>query len=401
MARYHNNLGTEWVALFANNFMPAAPSFDKELEALVVGEEPLVVSTAAKGKEAVIAPLVEQDLRWQEEFWQEVAKESEADMQQRSTSSLEALACEGLGLGEATEAGERSQQGQEEEEEEGAKEKTPNTMAGAAMGAARKAPTGGAKGLALPAKKESPTKLASKHRGRPAPRYKCDKCWMDNHLVGASPCFRCVAMKRLCTFNGTKTQECSNAPDSTVEKTYHQAVLVRRAQVVVEKAREAEAQGEAVSLSKKSLALPTCQEDEERGSGKRKRKASLPLLPTDKGKKRVRVVSPAVVTPEVESEENDEDEACCLSTAIEASKAVPGVEDLAGPSHQAEVPQDIGALPEEMEWDQAEEEAKVGPEATPQAQPWGWGLPQWSWLLEWGANDPTTQDVSSGDELKS
>ncbi|KAG6875141.1 hypothetical protein C0993_010657, partial [Termitomyces sp. T159_Od127] len=117
-----------------------------------------------------------------------------------------------------------------------------------------------------------------------------------------------------------------------------------------------------ISISKKSLALPTCQGDEERGSGKGKQKASLPLLPTDKGKKRVRVVSPAVVTPEVESEEDDEDEAHCLSTAIEASKAALGMEDLAGPSRQAEAPQDVGALPEEMEQDKAEEKAEVRPE---------------------------------------
>ncbi|KAG6875572.1 hypothetical protein C0993_008493, partial [Termitomyces sp. T159_Od127] len=42
-------------------------------------------------KEAVIAPLVEQDLRQQEEFWQEVAKKSGADAQQRIANSLEAL----------------------------------------------------------------------------------------------------------------------------------------------------------------------------------------------------------------------------------------------------------------------------------------------------------------------
>ncbi|KAG6899756.1 hypothetical protein C0993_007182 [Termitomyces sp. T159_Od127] len=176
MMRYHDNLGAEWLAPFANDFAPSAPSFDEELEALLAGEEPLVVSTATKGKEAVIAPLVERDLQWQEEFWQEVAKESEADAQRRIANSLEALACEELGLGEATGAGEGSRQGQEEEEEEeGAKKKMPDTTAGTAMGAAtpaaRKAPVGGAKGLESPAKKGSPTKLASKHRGRPTPRY--------------------------------------------------------------------------------------------------------------------------------------------------------------------------------------------------------------------------------------
>ncbi|KAG6876762.1 hypothetical protein C0993_000577, partial [Termitomyces sp. T159_Od127] len=104
------------------------------------------------------------------------AKESEADVQRRITSSLEALAHESLGLGEATGAGKGLQQGQgEEEEEEGTKEKTLNTMAGTATGAAmlaaRKASMGGAKGLASPAKKGSPIKLASKCRERPTPRY--------------------------------------------------------------------------------------------------------------------------------------------------------------------------------------------------------------------------------------
>ncbi|KAG6875973.1 hypothetical protein C0993_006473 [Termitomyces sp. T159_Od127] len=132
--------------------------------------------------------------------------------------------------------------------------------------------------------------------------------------------------------------ERGNAPNPTVEKIYHQAVLVRRAQAVVEKAWEAEAQGESVGISKKSLALLTCQGDEEGGSSKGKQKAFPPLLPMDKGKKRARVVSPPLVTPEVESEEDDEDEARCLSMAIEASKAALGAEDLASPSHQAEAP---------------------------------------------------------------
>ncbi|KAG6882257.1 hypothetical protein C0993_011354, partial [Termitomyces sp. T159_Od127] len=270
--------------------VPSAPSFDEELEALLAGEEPLVVSTATKGKEAVIAPLVEQDLRHQEQFWQEVIKESKADVQQRITNSLEALARQGLGLGEATGAGKGSWQGQEEEEEEeGAKETTPDTMAGTATGAAmpvaRKAPTSGTKGLASPAKKGSPTKPSSKRRGRPVPRYKqdfsdkelarllvprwaeavvdmgveagvvlketkgkamvdlatrqafkeergaCNKCWADNnpegcwYPMGTPLCFRCVAMKRPCTLDSAKTQERGNAPDPMVEKTYHRAVL--------------------------------------------------------------------------------------------------------------------------------------------------------------------------------
>ncbi|KAG6895584.1 hypothetical protein C0993_009416 [Termitomyces sp. T159_Od127] len=430
MVWYRDNLGAEWLAPFTNDFAPPAPSFDEELEALLAEEKPLVVSMATKG--------------------------------------LKALACEGLGLEEATGAGEGSWQGQEEEEE-GTKETTPDTMASAAMGAAtpapRKAPMGGAKGLASPAKNGSPTKPSAKHRGCLVLRYEapmqqdfsdkklahllalkwveavvdmgveagvvlketkgkatvdlvmcqafkeergaCDKCWVDNdpegcwYPVGALPCFRCMAMKRPCTLDGAKTQECGNAPDLTMEKTYHQVVLVRRVQAVVEKAQKAEARGEAVGISKKSLALPTRQEDEGRGSGKGKQKASPPLSPMDKGKKRVRVLSPVVVTPEVELEEDDEDKACCLSVAIEASKAAPGMEDLAGPSRQAEVPQDVGALPEEMEWDKAEEGAEARLEATLQAQPWGWGSPQWSWLPEWSANDPATWDVSSGNESKS
>ncbi|KAG6883135.1 hypothetical protein C0993_007656 [Termitomyces sp. T159_Od127] len=448
MARYCDNFGAEWLTPFANNFVPAAPSFDKELEALLAGEEPLVL--------------------WSNLSPRKVAKGSKADVQRCIANSLEALAHEGLDLREATEAGKGSQQAQkEEEEEEGGKEKMPDTMAGAAMRAAtpaaRKAPTGGAKGLASPAKKGSPTKPASKCRGCPTPRYKapmqqdfsdkelacllaprwveavvdigveagvvlketkgkatmdlvtcqafkeewgaCNKCWVDNnpegcwYHMGALPCFKCVAMKRLCTLNGTKIWEHGNTPDLTVEKTYYRAVLVRRARAVVEKVREAEAREEAISLSKKSLVLPTCQEDEERGSSKGKHKASLSLLPTDKGKKRARVVSPRVVTPKVESEGDEENKVHCLGMAIETSKAAPGMENLAGPSHQAEAPQNVGALHEEMEQDK--EEAEVGPEAAPQAQLWRWGSSQWSWLPEWGASDSATWDVFSGNEPES
>ncbi|KAG6884199.1 hypothetical protein C0993_000455 [Termitomyces sp. T159_Od127] len=186
-----------------------------------------------------------------------------------------------------------------------------------------------------------------------------------------------------------------------VEKTYHQAVLVRRARAVVEKAQEAEAQGEVVSISKRSLALPTRHGSEERGSGKGKWKASPPLSPTDKGKKRVRVVSPVVVTPELESDKDDEDKACHLSAAIEASKVASSTEDLAGPSRQAEAAQDVGALPEGTDREETEEGSEVGLKATPQAQPWGRGSPQWSWLPEWGSTHPIAQDVSSSDEPKS
>ncbi|KAG6894491.1 hypothetical protein C0993_011373, partial [Termitomyces sp. T159_Od127] len=206
----------------------------------------------------------------------------------------------------------------------------------------------------------------------------CDKCWADNnpegcwYLVGTPLCFQCMAIKRPCTLDSAKMCEQKNTSNSMVERTYHQAVLVRRAQAVVEKAREVEAQSEAISLSKKSLALLMCQYNKEKGSSKGKRKASLPLSPTEKGKKRARVVSPVAMTLEVELEEDEEDEACCLATAIEASKAAPEGDDLAGPSHQAEVLQDVGNQQEDME---QEEEAEVGPEMTPQAHPLGEELP--------------------------
>ncbi|KAG6882923.1 hypothetical protein C0993_008641 [Termitomyces sp. T159_Od127] len=160
MARYCDNLGTEWLAPFTNNFAPAAPSFDEELEALLAEKEPLVVSMAAKGRN--------------------FGKKSLRSLRQ------EALVCEGLGLGGATGAGNGLQQGQEEEEEEeGTKEKTPDTTASAAMGAARKAPAGSAKRLASPTKKGSPTKLASKCRGRPAPRYEApmQQDFLDKELA--------------------------------------------------------------------------------------------------------------------------------------------------------------------------------------------------------------------------
>ncbi|KAG6875764.1 hypothetical protein C0993_007504 [Termitomyces sp. T159_Od127] len=116
----------EWCMARYRDNAPAVSSFDEELEALLVDEESLVVSTATKSKEAVIAPLIEQDLQRQDEFWQEVAKELEADAQQRIANSLEALAWEGLGLGEATGTGEGSWQGQGKEED--AKEKMPETV---------------------------------------------------------------------------------------------------------------------------------------------------------------------------------------------------------------------------------------------------------------------------------
>ncbi|KAG6863488.1 hypothetical protein C0993_011305, partial [Termitomyces sp. T159_Od127] len=149
-------------------------------------------------------------------------------------------------------------------------------------------------------------------------------------------------------------------------------VLVRRAQEVVEKAREAEAQGEADGLSKKSLVLLTCQDNKEKGSSKGKCKASLPLSPTEKGKKRVRVMSPAAVTPKVESEEDEEDKACCLAATIEASKAVPGGDNLTGPSRQAKAPQDVGNWQEDLE---QKEEAEVRLEAALQYDP------RWTSLL--------------------
>ncbi|KAG6894626.1 hypothetical protein C0993_011130 [Termitomyces sp. T159_Od127] len=188
--------------------------------------------------------------------------------------------------------------------------------------------------------------------------------------------------------------EWRNTPNPMVKRTYHWAVLVRRAWVIVERAREAEARGEAVTLSKKSLVLPMRQNGEERESSKGKHKASPPLLPMEKGKKRARVVSPAAVTPKVELEE-EEDKVRCLAVAIKASKAPLVEDDLVGPSCQAEAPQDVGNWQEDEE---QQEEAEVGPEAIPQVHPWGEKLLQWSWLLEWGASNPATWDVSSDDE---
>ncbi|KAG6876367.1 hypothetical protein C0993_003615 [Termitomyces sp. T159_Od127] len=185
-------------------------------------------------------------------------------------------------------------------------------------------------------------------------------------------------MKRPCTLDGAKMHEQGNTPNSVVEKTYHRVVLVRRAWEVVEKAREAEVRN-----------------DKKKRSGKGKHKASSPLLPMEKRKKRARVVSPAVVTAEVESEENEEDKVHRLAPAIEANKAVPGGDDLVGPSCQAKAPQDVGNWQEDVE---QEEEAEVRLEAAPQVHPWGKELPQWSWLPEWGTSDPVIWDMSSGDK---
>ncbi|KAG6867262.1 hypothetical protein C0993_005130, partial [Termitomyces sp. T159_Od127] len=85
-------------------------------------------------KEAMITPLVEQDLQRQDKFWQEVAKESVVDVQWCIVRDLEALAWEGLGLEEATSTGKGLQQGQEEGQ--GTREKMPKDTAGAASEAA-------------------------------------------------------------------------------------------------------------------------------------------------------------------------------------------------------------------------------------------------------------------------
>ncbi|KAG6863545.1 hypothetical protein C0993_011138, partial [Termitomyces sp. T159_Od127] len=95
------------------------------------------------------------------------------------------------------------------------------------------------------------------------------------------------------------------------------------------------------------------------------------------------------------------DEARRLSAAIEASKAAPSTGNLAGPSCQAEAAQDVGASPEGTDQEETEEGGEVGPETTPQAQPWECRSPQWSWLPEWGTTHPIARDVSSSDELKS
>ncbi|KAG6883258.1 hypothetical protein C0993_007132 [Termitomyces sp. T159_Od127] len=349
MARYCDNAGAECLAPFANNFAPFAPSFDEELEAFF----------GLHNKEAVIALLVEQDLQQQKEFWQEVAKESEADAQRRIANSLEALACEGLGLGEATGAGEGSWQGQGEEEE-GAKEKTPETMAGAAIGAtmpaAKKAPTSGTKGLVSPAKKGSPTKLASKHRGCPMPRYEAptQQDFSDKELVCLLVLRRAEVVVDMGVEAGVVLKETKSK--AMVDLATHQAFKKERG--ACDKCW-ADNDPERCWYP---VGAPHASGNEEKGSSKRKRKASLPLSLTDKGEKRARVVSPMAVTPEMESEGDKKDEVHCLGMAIEASKAAPGGEDLVDPSHQAEAPQDVGTQQEDME---QEAKAKVRPEAAP------------------------------------
>ncbi|KAG6883988.1 hypothetical protein C0993_002286 [Termitomyces sp. T159_Od127] len=151
-------------------------------------------------------------------------------------------------------------------------------------------------------------------------------------------------------------------------------VLMKRAWEAVEKAREVKASGETIAISRRSLALLMCQAEEGKEGGKGKQKASPPLLPTDKEKKRAHVVSPVVVISEVELEDEEEDgeEARHLAAAIEASKAVPRRDDLAGPSCQPKVPQDVGMQQEgneqEDKGDKAEKRDKV--EVTSQVQPW-------------------------------
>ncbi|KAG6863934.1 hypothetical protein C0993_009841 [Termitomyces sp. T159_Od127] len=312
-------------------------------------------------------------------------------MQRCIANSLEAMALEGLGLGAATGAGEGSWQ--RPKEEEGAREMTPNTTAGAAMGAAspaaRKAPMGGTKRLASPTKKGSPTKPSSKRRGRPAPRYKAptQQDFSDQelaHLLAPRWVEAVVdtGVEARVVLKETKGK-------ATVDLAMRQAFKEERG--ACDKCW-ADNNPEGCWYP---VGTPPC------FCGKGKRKASPPLLPTDKGKKRVKVVSPVAVTPEIGSDEDDEDEACCLGAAIEASKVAPGTEDLAGPSRQTEAAQDVGTSPEETDWEETEEEGEVRPEATPQAQPWGCGSPQWSWLLEWGTPHPITQEVSSSDEPES
>ncbi|KAG6876459.1 hypothetical protein C0993_002947 [Termitomyces sp. T159_Od127] len=307
----------------------------------------MVVSPAQKGKEAIIVPLVEQDVRQQEQFWEEVARESWEDTQRHVSKALEALSQEGMGLGKATDAGKRLEQ--QQEREEGAKEKMPEDLAGAASGtvapAIPKALVSGTRGPASPVKNlASSTKSASKHRaqGTKVPAFKeewgvCNKCWANNnseecwYLVGVPLCFQCMAQKRLCMLDDTKMREQGDTLDSLVEHNYYRVVLVKRVQAVVEKAKEANAGGKAVTISKQSLVLLICQgEEEERAE-------------TDKGKKRAQVVSSEVVTLEVELEGGKEEdkEACHLVAAIEASKAAQSGKDLAGPSRQPEVLQNI------------------------------------------------------------
>ncbi|KAG6885903.1 hypothetical protein C0993_007921 [Termitomyces sp. T159_Od127] len=175
-------------------------------------------------------------------------------------------------------------------------------------------------------------------------------------------------MKRLYTLDGAKTCEQENALDSVVERTYHRAILVRRAWEVMDRARKVEARSKTIAISKRSLVLLMCQYEKGREGSKGKHKAFPPLLPTEEGKKRARVVLSMAVTPQVKSEEEEEEEneVCCLAAAIEASKAVLRGDDLAGPSRQAEASQDVGAQQEDKG---QEEKVEVGPKATLQVQP--------------------------------
>ncbi|KAG6867503.1 hypothetical protein C0993_001958 [Termitomyces sp. T159_Od127] len=271
-------------------------------------------------------------------------------------------------------------------------------MAGAALGAVPamlKAFMSGAKGWASPVKSSSLTKPPFKRRECKVPRYEtpsqseftdkelaellCNKCWANNDLkgcwypVGALPCFQCTAQQRPCTLDSTKTCEQGDTPDPVVERTYHQAVLVRRVWDIVEKAREAEASATIVTIDRWSLALLMCQDKESRESGKGKHKASPPLSPTEKRKKRACVVSPAAVTPEVELEDKEEGdkEVCSLATAIEVNKAAPSSGDLVGPSHQPEASQDLGAQKEDSgQGDKRDKEDELEP------QPWDSNPPQ-------------------------
>ncbi|KAG6899078.1 hypothetical protein C0993_001077 [Termitomyces sp. T159_Od127] len=128
---------------------------------------------AATNKEAMIAPLMEQDLQQQNKFWQKITKELVADMQRHIARGLEVLAWEGLGLREATGTGKESRQGAEERQstKEKAHKDTASTASEAAVPATSRALAGGAKEWVSPVKKLSPAKPALKHREHQALRY--------------------------------------------------------------------------------------------------------------------------------------------------------------------------------------------------------------------------------------
>ncbi|KAG6898548.1 hypothetical protein C0993_006047 [Termitomyces sp. T159_Od127] len=115
----------------------------------------MMVSLGLRSKEAITTPLVEQNLRRQDQFWDEITWKLLKDAYCQVTKELDALVHEEMGMEEAT--GTCNSLGQGKEREESAKEKMLKDLAGAALEAAvpatPKAPVGGAKRLVSSVKK--------------------------------------------------------------------------------------------------------------------------------------------------------------------------------------------------------------------------------------------------------